>query len=560
MNCHDRQRHLKCDETQPSCLRCLRINEVCPGSRQSRARIFGLATVEGFESDFERSCFDSFFTAGWARVADYQPSTKSFWSTILPQLCQLYLPLRHGAIVLAYISEPFYNPVIGPIARSRPISESIGVILSHFNQSLRGFVEDMDRLSIEAKVSCCILYTALTLFMYRVAGAPNHVTAAVRFLRQYEDSKGRIGSALRDVLTPCIRRLVLDACTFSGDMSAFQRGEFSPLEEYMSEVLQVPRTLDTFEDAYELLGNMLKYAINLSIGDIRQDSQVAVHLQTTLKEFEIVLTNSKIEKRGGRELSQQMINFHRKDLLLHLHVTRLMSFFTPGMLEDSYSRFFAEFRVIVDKLTDLIEDEPDEPWRVTLCWLPPLFLVATKCRDYALRSQALHMLHRLSRAERGWTSCIAYSLAKFVIDLEGSSSPHEAGVPAVAQYAHLLSVSFVPDRHVVDIRYLLQRDRRNLGVYLARLPTKPISKTIIGAPAINVPVRMLQAFGYNGQNMLSPQVECHCYEIYKSPRVLDKVIDPINHKDVIGEANQPLIRLKDNRWYQLIAGTKTTRQ
>lgn len=146
-----------------------------------------MTTLEGFKNDFEKLCFDSFFTGGSSRLALFQPSTKSLWTNILPQLCEIYLPLRHATIALAYVNEPFYNPLLGAVARSRGAVDTLEVVMNHFNESLRGFTQDVDRLSTEAKVTCCIIFTALTIFMYRVGGVSSHVSAGLNFLRQHED-------------------------------------------------------------------------------------------------------------------------------------------------------------------------------------------------------------------------------------------------------------------------------------------------------------------------------------------------------------------------------------
>ena len=62
--------------------------------------------------------FASFFSGGSARLANFQPSTRQFWTSLLPQLCQVYSPLRHGVIALALIHEPFFMPEVKAIAQN----------------------------------------------------------------------------------------------------------------------------------------------------------------------------------------------------------------------------------------------------------------------------------------------------------------------------------------------------------------------------------------------------------------------------------------------------------
>jgi hypothetical protein len=54
--------------------------------------------------------------------------------------------------------------------------------------------------------------------------------------------------------------------------------------------------------------------------------------------------------------------------------------------------------------------------------IPPLLFSATKCGDSIIRGQAVDLFHASSRAECGWTSCMATSPARFVIDQEHGNS------------------------------------------------------------------------------------------------------------------------------------------
>lgn len=556
-----RQRRIKCDETRPSCLRCLRINEVCPGFQLPLARIFGLATFEGFNNDFEKLCFDSFLNGGSSKLALFQPSTRSFWTTILPQLSQVCLPLRHATIALAYVNEPFFNPQLTAAARARGTIDTLHVVLTHFNASLRGFVQNMERLSIEAKLSCCIVFTALTIYMSRVGGVSSHASAAFDILRQYENANGLDNLALKQVFAPCVQRLLIDACTFSGGMNNVGLGGYNPFERHMYEILVVPPTIDTVEDAYEILGNSLKYAIFLFTSSPVHHSRIAAHLQTTLQRYQTILAESRLTEFDGETLPSTVVEFHRKDLSLHHRMAQLIASLSLQMLEVSYSTFTPQFRAILGEMKDLIASEPKRSVRITLGWMPPLFLVATKCRAPNVRSQALRMIHDLNRVERGWTSCVAYNLAKFVIDLETKpQSRQDFSTATHFDYVRLMSVRFDREAQTARVRYLLQRDRQQLGMFSANLYMKGLSQTLTGAPAINVADPVLQAFGYSGVVFFSPDIKCHCHLHERPVRHTGRVAPSSEEKAVVwhaGRSKLKTVQPTDKWWFQTIAGTKT---
>lgn len=155
----------------------------------------------------------------------------------------------------------------------------------------------MHTLSIEARLSCCFVFTALTIYLYRVGASSIHIGAAYRFLRGYE-RQIQLGNvladpALKEILVPIVKRLFVDAATLSDALS--NAGPITPYEDWKCDLLYVPPTFSTFEAAYEVLSNLLKYAIALSLGHFKAESQAYLFLQSSLKAFRITLEQSRYD-------------------------------------------------------------------------------------------------------------------------------------------------------------------------------------------------------------------------------------------------------------------------
>jgi len=60
----------------------------------------------------------------------------------------------------------------------------------------------------------------------------------------------------------------------------------------MYNVLYVPSVFSTFEAAYEVLGNLLKYAIALTLEHLDSGSKPHTHLLSSLERFSTVLQGS----------------------------------------------------------------------------------------------------------------------------------------------------------------------------------------------------------------------------------------------------------------------------
>ncbi|KAK5956753.1 hypothetical protein OHC33_002241 [Knufia fluminis] len=505
-----RQRRVKCDETKPACLRCIKVGETCSGYQPVQIKVFGLTVSQGFDTAFEKKCFDSFVTRGFDHLVLFQPSSRQFWSSLMPQLSQIYLPMRHSAVALALINEPLFVPELGVAARNLQ-SDLLSDVMKHFNRSIQAFARQMNTLSIEARLSCCFLYTALTIYMYRVPTSSMHMLAAYRFMRDFEKEieVGRVlaNPALTDTLMPILRRLFIDAATFSDVLARMPYD--TPYEDWIHDLLHMPQVFATIEDAYEVLGHLMKYAIAISLGHIKFGSKTHKQLQRSIKKYEMVLDDSPLDMYGGEKVPTQQKRFFRKDLKLHHRVAQILCKCTPETMEHSFWAFTADFQWILQQMSALMELEPLGEPKLTLGWTPPLFLVATRCRVSRLRREALRLLHALERVERPWSSCIAHAIAEFVVDLE-EMSDIGAQDPTSFTYVRLLSVRFDPDKAEATATYDIQVDQRVVGTESRKFMLRTPANTLMGANGVNLPDPVLRASGYSGTTLWTPHIECHC--------------------------------------------------
>jgi len=470
-----------------------------------------LSVNEGFNSAFEKKCFNSFVSGGSKRLALFQPSTGQFWISLLPQLSQIYLPLRHALIALVLINEPLFMPEVGAIAqKSQP--DLLSDVMKHFNRSIRTFAQEMHTLSIEARLSCCFMYTALTIYMYRVGASSVHMLAAYRFLKVYE-RQIEVGSvlasaALNDTLIPTLKRLFIDAATFSDALTNMTG--ITPYEDWVDDILYIPSAFPTLEAAYEALGNLLKYAVALLLGHFKFGSKPHLQLRKALERYLIILDDSSLDKYGGEEVSAERKRFFRKDLGMHHRAVQILCKCIPGTMEQSLWASTADFQYVLQQVSELMVLDPLGPSKVTLGWTPPLFLVATRCRVSKLRREALALLHDLERVERAWSTCIAHAIAEFVVNLEEAANIEHHN-PMSFTYIRLLSIRFDPDEAVATATYEKQIDQRSIGTESSTIILRSPVNTLMGANGANLPDPVLRASGYTGLVLWTPRMECHCF-------------------------------------------------
>lgn len=493
----------------------------CPGYPTNQVRLFGLNVNDGFNSDFSKKCFDLFVAGGSQHIAMFQPSTRLFWTQVLPQLSQVYLSLRQSLIVMAMICEPLFNQQMrsaSEVLRTDILSD----VVSYFNKSLRSFTKEFDTLSIEAKLSCCFMFNGLVMFLHRVAASAAHCNAAYYFLQDYQqqtrDGKALPDMALRNILVPMMKRVLIDASTFTRDTTQLS---INPYKEWPYEVCHVPNAFENIESAYECLSNLLKYAIAFSAGQFAQGSVTSLYIQSMIARFNMVLKKRPPTTYNDKLISAELVDFHCRDLMMHHRAAEIIYRCPPSMTEDLYQDFAEDFLHMYQEIAALQLLEPENPVRITLHWIPILFMIATKCRISNLRWDALQMLHNARRAERGWTTCIAYKLARFVIEKEAPvARPNN---PLI--YVRLLGVTFDAVGELANIRYEAQQDAKRIGEFAAQISLKSTQKIITLYPGMNMPDEVLRAYGYNGTALYAPRIECHCIRDQKS--ALDE------HEDVV---------------------------
>lgn len=157
--------------------------------------------------------------------------------------------------------------------------------------------------------------------------------------------------------------------------------------------------------------------------------------------------------------------------------------------------------------------------------LAPLFLIATKCRDLQIRHEAIDLMHSAKRSERGWNSCIASTLARFVASIEDSQGSqdiqHSAKGYAVLSgnsqsklYVSLDKVDLDPTSNRMIVFYQEQRISSNGQISRrtaeAILPYRSQAEAV--PPMVDpLSAKVLRSYGYTGVLLMAPELpQCQC--------------------------------------------------
>ncbi|KIV81615.1 hypothetical protein PV11_03786 [Exophiala sideris] len=332
-----------------------------------------------------------------------------------------------------------------------------------------------DTLPIETILTCCVLFLAVEIWTEKKTHAALHILAAHNILNGKRAALPH-SSEVATVYKPMVDELVVQACTFGDD--------FPPPNSRLSSYYKLDYGLEkvdsvwNWKDALDVLNQLLKCVLRVTSRPV--SCPLRSKVKSALGRFSDVLEElhtSEAPPSEGSMAGEEYchLRFHHRVAYIMLH--------TLGQEdESSYDDFLEDFGFVLQCCETMMKQRVSNaasrsPSLVspTLGLLPPLFFVATKCRDTVTRHKALDLLHDTSVSERQWTSCMATALAKFVVDQEAdglSALAKGDSTTKATKRIRLLHAHFTGAEHKVDLEYAVFLDGQLQGICTAILPYK----------------------------------------------------------------------------------------
>ncbi|KIW27629.1 uncharacterized protein PV07_07354 [Cladophialophora immunda] len=516
-----KQRRVKCGSEKPACLRCQKLGVVCPGYQPPKARIFELRRQRDFHSDEDRTNYDFFLRSGSKIVALSQATSEPFWSRLVLQLAESNGIIKHGLIALGALLRPLHaNPSsqkYGALCTPHATTKHSAAAMHKMKSAALGAV------SPEVAVACCLVSAELDRWLEKETSPVLQILSAYRLLQERRRSNTAGSNTTQDecqqLFEPMVDELIVDTCSCADNFPTLTSGLMSNYQ--LASGLDRAKSITTYMDALHGVASLLKAVFRSTCPYI-----VATTAEMDDISFALDTVGHKLQHfHGDGELPVEY-----QLLQVHHRVARIM-FYTLGRNNEfMYDAFHYDFCFIVEQLEQIItaSERAGEPTTTgqsvitpTLGLIPPLFLVATKCRDTPIRQQASQLLHGMLRSERGWTSCMAATISQFVIQEElrpGTTPLNPDGLcerPLPRQPRRRIKLD--------EVEFSSREDK----IYLAytaysKVDDSPGSKRIASIPYCSHPSveknnttcqmsrKVLRHCGYTGVILFSPQIECHC--------------------------------------------------
>lgn len=456
-----------------------------------------------------------------------------FWAKLAPQLGQRHAAVRYGLTALGALQAPMHNTPVDNL-QSRPRYDISPLAMSQMQKSIHIIrTADPASLPVEVFLTCCLLFLAQQFWIEKTSSAPTHALAANRIVQ--ESLRREKGQALprefADIFIPSLNELINQMCAFADDFPPAESG--LPADYQLDFDVKQLGSVSDKTTAVDAIDRLLKCVIRATAGP---------RMPQTLKRkiplaFEIL--DDKLEELHLANVLPRN-GYHWLHLHLHLQVAKAMFQALGSNNELVFDDLEADFSFMVAacrKLVRLdIENPPSKTLNAHLGVLPPLFFAATRCRQSSVRRKALNLLHDARVSERGWTSCMAFTIAKFVVEqeeevLNGLTEGAETAAHIIRRI-RLYNIELSTEQHRAIITYdvfspeTLDGDGSRGSITCFSVNRRTSSITYPSHPVIEIdgatcslPRKVLRACGYSSILLFRPRVECHC-----SPRVSFEVL------------------------------------
>ena len=517
-------------ESKPACLNCIKGRQRCPGY-DLNVRLLEMSCGPHFTSEFDQASHDYFVTDGCRILATFHATSVPFWTRLALQLGQQHAAVRHSLIALGAFQRPLHHPDVDDLPVNRRYSRISPSAISHTTKAMRLLTKaDAKSTPIEVFLACCMTFLAMSIWTERVA-PPVHILAAHRMIqgasRAHMGESHSPSAAVVETIVPMLDDLIVHACAFSDDFPP-NASDLLPTNYKLDIHLDDLHIQRDWTGAVNSIDTLLKCVLRVTSGATLDGIQEKLSLafeksDDMLQKFRTkgLLNYDSPDTEGGY--------FH---LSMHHRMAHVMLHAMRHADESRFDSHHADFLHILSSYKRSrgppVRGMPGKgstpTLKTSLGVIPPLFFVATKCRDPLIRHQALDLLHDTSRNERGWTSCMAWTLAKFVIDQEEEQVTDESATDAVEDASlwrprgrrriRLERVKFSSVKQSVRLEYLnFAENAERPWKGSTRLPYIPHPLVEIDDD-VTVPMsqKVLRACGYASIVLFTPLVACHCAE------------------------------------------------
>ncbi|KAM0259115.1 hypothetical protein ACHAQJ_003486 [Trichoderma viride] len=424
-------RRVKCDETKPTCRRCVIGSRKCayntvratPPSRNVITVYLPPAQSQPVFFSNQRGL--DFFHHNLAAELDGQFDSK-FWSKLVLQLSHSEPSVRHAVSAISIIHQDVESSLRHPAGcvNANPKAQQ------EWNKAARSLSARIQAHpgSNLVPLVCCLLFTCIEFLRGNIESSMFHVQSGFNILatlRRHSDATPNLksnipsndGKAIEHHIVPVFLRLNV-LCSLAGRITPQMYSATAEQDLSQEDLTDSRRRLYEVSDAcLRFIGKATLKAdmFQIDMDDLIEQVKLQSRLSTWLAQLDELLQRM---QAAGITANYDALNI----LLVHYKVIYIWIRVCTAAEETATDSYRTDFEELVHYAEQIAKPgtavTTPQPLSFDVQTLGPLYYTALKCRYPTIRRRALELLQLAPRREGLWNGHYAYLTAKRVIELE----------------------------------------------------------------------------------------------------------------------------------------------
>ncbi|KAI5205409.1 hypothetical protein E4T39_03128 [Aureobasidium subglaciale] len=367
----------------------------------------------------------------------------SFWSFTLPQLSVSEPVIRHALIAVGSAHARFEAEASNNQLAQSAVTHKF--TLRHYNEAIRLLQKHLssDPKATDLTLLCCLMFISLECIYGNRTLVIDHLQNGLNLLRssqlldqETEASSNAIAKSIKQEIRPLLHRLDSQTTLMGFPGSNMYNDTDSLLS------LHTPRSFDDFEHAKISLDTLVASTLHFirSVHDGKHDENGTVTLSARTLQLHL-LSELSVWNNSMANLVKSYNPFkdedNRMEKMLRIQQTAACIWLSrcTELEEQGFDVYLPEFASIVKWARTLATPSPDAEdclhtrlaslsmaktsrFSLNMAYIPPLYLVAIKCRDPITRREAISLLDETNGREGLWDARLHAKVARRLVEVE----------------------------------------------------------------------------------------------------------------------------------------------
>ncbi|CAI7612973.1 unnamed protein product [Penicillium pancosmium] len=421
-----KSRRIKCDETKPSCLRCVTTKRICEGYSTSPQQALSFDSL----TDDERRAFLFFRSRTAHRIFGHRDVEN--WLPTLLQIGHKEAPVKHALTALASLHESLEpGNASTSIRRSGKHAEISAQMLAtrHYTFAIKSVQTESPDMSHRPDIVLilCILFICFEQFRSGDAACLLHLSAGFRLLYWWRRNTATYSTLqeysrptvdfVNNQITPILQRLRVQ---FSLCMDSRHALKDLGVPLCLPPPI-IPSLYTSLNSARVDFDRVMNYIFSSSERDMPgRDEAPRPASSTLLHQWKSALKSSSSQFSGEPPILQDCTI---KLLKLYYHVSIIIAETYGSESETIFDNYIGHFQTAVELAENITSSWKDAQtfsllFSFDLGFTPPLFLVASRCRHPLIRRRAVNMMLQSPFYHGAWQDRYSGLCAQRMIELE----------------------------------------------------------------------------------------------------------------------------------------------